>query len=62
MKETLKCMLDAIWHGSDSEDEAVQFAHRWAIMWIGKSCAGNTITDEELPTSTNGLRVETTAE
>jgi hypothetical protein len=46
----------------DSEDEAVQFAHRWAITWIDKSCAGNTTADEELPTSTTGLRAETTAE
>jgi hypothetical protein len=46
----------------DSEDEAVQFAHRWAIKWIDKSCAGNTTADEELPTSTTGLRAETTAE
>jgi hypothetical protein len=30
-------------------------------MWIDKNCAGNTTTDEELPTSTNGLRAETNA-
>jgi hypothetical protein len=46
----------------DSEDEAVQFAHQWAIAWIDKSCTGNTTTDDEVRTSTKGLRAETTAE
>lgn len=46
----------------DNEDEAVQFAHQWAIAWIDKNATGNTGTDEKLPTSTNGLHAETTAE
>jgi hypothetical protein len=46
----------------DRENEAVQFAHRWAIMWIDKNSRDNATTDAELPTSANGLRAETAAE
>ena len=46
----------------DSEDEAVQFAHRWAITWIDEDCTGSTTAETEVQASANGVGARTTVE
>lgn len=46
----------------DSEDEAVQFARRWAIAWIDENCTGSTTAEAEVQASDNGVVARTAVE